>query len=210
MEDASMTKTQRVRLIAVLIFFSAISLPGSSYAQQTVSGTWIGFELYDTTTYFDSQILGETSASNIWTTFNLELVLNTDPYTIVQTPIINAVMSIGGVGFPPVYPITTDQSYSPQGAAASVLADYYPIGIDTGNFDVSYQAILPDGFIDTTGGFAVADMNLSYYNFQTGTTTDTLIEFQGEGVPEPSSLVLAASGILMVSIFAWIRGFTGR
>ena len=34
--------------------------------------------------------------------------------------------------------------------------------------------------------------------------------FQSGGVPEPSSFVLAASGALMILIFAWTRGFFNR
>jgi hypothetical protein len=202
MEEASMTKTQRVHLIAVLIFFSAISLPGSLYAQQPAFGTWIGYESYTTTYYLDAQIVGETSGSNIWTSFNLDL----SPSNSMEH---GASMSIGNFGISPTFP-GTNVTYGPQYASGNIYEYFYPIGIDTGNFNVSYQAVLPDGFIDTTGGFANADINISYYNFQTGITTNTFASFQGEGLPEPSSLVLAASGILMVSIFAWMRGFTGR
>ena len=38
-----MMKTQRLGLIAALIYFSSIALPRSSYAE-SVSGSWIGIE----------------------------------------------------------------------------------------------------------------------------------------------------------------------
>ena len=119
-------------------------------------------------------------------------------------------MSVGSFSIPFTFLDSKLQFYDPQGASGSMNTDIYPRYYDTGNFFVSYQAILPDGSIDTTGGFAVADMNVIDVNAITGATTNTIISFQGAGVPEPSSLVLAASGILMVSIFAWMRGFTGR
>jgi hypothetical protein len=205
MEDASMTKTQRVRLIAVLIVFSAIWLPAPSYAQQPETGTWIGFESYRTTYYEGAQIIGETSGSNIWTSLTIEFTNSPPPYSFT----LRATMSIGGFSIFSTG-VGTSVSSGPQNAAGDITQDYYPIGIDTGDFGVSYQAILPNGFIDTTGGFAIADMNLGDYDFQTLITTNTFVTFQGEGLPEPSSLVLAASGTLIVSIFAWMRGFTGR
>jgi hypothetical protein len=205
MEDAAMTKTQRVRLIAVLIFFSAISLPGSSYAQQIDSGTWIGYASYSSTvSNYDQMITSETSGSNLWTSFSLEFRI------IPDSSIVGIAMSIGSFSIPFTYLDSKIESYGPQGASGSMDTDIYHEYYDNGNFFVSYQAILPDGFIDTTGGFAVADMNVIDVNAITGVTTNTIISFQGAGVPEPSSLVLAASGILIVSIFAWMRGFTGR
>ena len=200
-----MTKTQRVRLIAVLIFFSAISLPGSSYAQQIDSGTWIGYESYSSTFYnYDQMITGETSGSNIWTTFNLEFVYSSSYY-----PVAGLAMSVGSFSIPFTFLDSNFRSYGPQGASGSMDSDIYHEYYDNGNFDVSYQAILPDGSIDTTGGFANADMTL-VLSYTSGAAEHVFVEFQGGGVPEPSSLVLAASGILMVSIFAWMRGFTGR
>jgi hypothetical protein len=205
MEDASMTKTQRVRLIAVLIFFSAISLPGSSYSQQIYSGTWTGVESYSTTFYGANQMItSETSGSNIWTSFSLEFRL------IPDSSIVGIGMSIGSFSIPFTYLDSKIESYGPQGASGSMISDIYHQYYDNGNFTVSYQAILPDGTIDTTGGFADVDMTVIDVDITTGATTDTFLSFQGAGVPEPTSLVLAASGILMVSIFAWMRGFTGR
>ena len=199
-----MTKTQRVRLIAVLIFFSAISLPGSSYAQQIDSGTWIGYASYSSTVYnYDQMITSETSG-NIWTSFSVEFRY------IPDSSIAGIAMSIANFSIPFTYLDSRLLSYGPQDASGSMDTDIYHEYYDNGNFFVSYQAILPDGFIDTTGGFAVADMNVIDVNAITGATTNTIISFQGAGVPEPSSLVLAASGILIVSIFAWMRGFTGR
>ena len=117
-------------------------------------------------------------------------------------------MSIGNFGISPTFP-GTNVTYGPQYASGNIYEYFYPIGIDTGNFFVTYQAILPDGSIDTTGGFADADMTLVITN-TSGAAEHVFVEFQGVGVPEPSSLVLAATGTLMVSIFAWMRGFTGR
>ena len=119
-------------------------------------------------------------------------------------------MSVGSFSIPFTFLDSNFRSYGPQGASGSMDTDIYHEYYDNGNFDVSYQAILPDGTIDTTGGYADVDMNVIDVNIFTGATTNTFIQFQGEGVPEPSSLVLAASGILIVSIFAWMRGFTGR
>jgi hypothetical protein len=205
MEDASMTKTQRVRLVAVLIFFSAISLTGSSYAQQIDSGTWSGFESYSTTFYGTNQmIIGETSGSNIWTTFNLEFVSSFSDLNLV-----GVAMSVGGFSIPFTFLGSNLQLDDPQVASGSMNTDIYHQYEDFGDFFVSYQAILPDGSIDTTGGFADADMTI-LITHTSGAAERTFVEFQSGSVPEPSSLVLAASGILMVSIFAWMRGFTGR
>jgi hypothetical protein len=199
MEDASMTKTQRVRLIAVLIFFSAISLPGSSYSEQIYSGTWTGVESYSTIFYGANQMItSETSGSNIWTSFSLEFRL------IPDSTVVGIGMSIGNFSIPFTLPDSHIQFYDPQDASGSMNIDIYHEYDDSGNFFVSYQAILPDGSIDTTGGFADADMTILFAN-TSGPVERAFIEFQSVSVPEPSSLVLAASGILMVSIFAWMR-----
>jgi hypothetical protein len=203
MEDASMTKTQRVRLIAVLIFYSAISLPGSSYAQQTVSGVWFGVESFTSVVYINDQIVGESSGINVPAYLAVEFY---GSYYGSEMAISIRDFSgddIGFVGF--AYP----QTFGPQGAEGYANL-YGGNGSAEANFDLTYQAILLDGSIDTSGGFAVADINDLSYNSNSGSYTVSFASFQSVSVPEPSSLVLAASGILIVSIFAWMRGFTGR
>jgi hypothetical protein len=215
MEDASMRKTPRVRLIAVLIFCSAISLPGLSYAQQQQidSGTWIGVETYYSTVYNSNQmIIGEASGSNLPSTFTLEF--NPDfPISPSDPQIVGIGMSIGSFSIPFTSFNSQIQSYDPQNLSGSMNIDMYHQYYDNGNFDVTFQAILPDGTIDTTGGYADVGMHIVDVNPITGVTTDTVVGFQSvdpPSVPEPASLVLAALAILIVSIFAWMRGFTVR
>ena len=81
--------------------------------------------------------------------------------------------------------------------------------------DVSLFAGGPDGFMAksfmTSDGNIVADM--TFRNGQAdgvGTTYIIHETFQGSTVPEPSSLVLAASAMLMILTFAWMRGFFTR
>jgi hypothetical protein len=203
MEDASMTKTERVRLIAVLIFFSAISLSGSSYAQQTVSGEWFGVESFTSVVYINDQIVGESSGINV------PAYLAVDFYgTYYGARMIFSIGDFSGDDFGFVgyaMPLT----FGPQGAEGSANI-YGGNGSAEANFDLTYQAILSDGSIDTSGGFAVADIDDVSFNSDLSTYTVSFASFESVSVPEPSSLVLAASGILMVSIFASIRGFTGR
>ena len=195
-----MTRSQRLALVGVLTFFSASSLPRSSHAQ-VATGTWVGVESVTTENFFNGQLISESFVSNIPSTLVLTFVPWPDPLTVYMS------LGAGPSGFDEQGHI---QSFGPQGASGSVVLDGYPASFSVGNFDVTYQAILPDGTIDTTGGFAVADLDISLLEYLSPASENIFISFQNVTVPEPSSLVLAASGTLVMLVFVWMRGFSGN
>ena len=81
--------------------------------------------------------------------------------------------------------LENDFIFGPQFALGTIDYFQYPVGIGFGNFDLSYNSILPDGNIDTTNGFAVADVFYGNYDFDTGITENIFISFQSEASPNP-------------------------
>jgi hypothetical protein len=172
-------------------------LPRSSEAE-LISGTSIGVDSMSSVVYMNGQVVGESSGSDLPEVLDVAFV---DPL------LFHAQMSIGDVEgnegslFGPAISYTL----SPQNASAS--ANLHGENSDLGGcFDVSYQSNLPDGSIDTSGGFAVADIGFESFEHNRSTYTIGFISFQGKAVPRPSSLLLAATASLMAVVFAWMRG----
>ena len=88
----------------------------------------------------------------------------------------------------------------------------------TGTFQEFEDVNFSTGFVDpdsgTTWSFSATNTNdgiSAGIDFQQSafpflTSIGYQASFQGSIVPEPSSLVLAASGLLVILIFAWVRG----
>jgi hypothetical protein len=194
-----MKKTQKRSLIAALTLLSAISLTRSSQGG-TVYGSWTGDETLTifTSEFVDGQFVFSYKTTSSPATFSLSY----DTCSEQLSMSIND-MSIAGVVNPPatVY-------FGPESASGSVILSYpgTPAGDSVGDFFVTYQSILPDGTIDTSIGGAVADITLDY-----------LLEGVGEifyasfqTVPEPWSIVQAASGVLLIAVFARTRRCRSR
>ena len=179
-----MTKTRKLSLIAVLTFFSAISLPRSSCAQDSYFGTWSGVASFTDTEYLNGQISGVTTGS-IPAMFGFSYYPSVQISSIsIYTDNFTTIASLNGYD---------PQSLDVGGGVVSGTIygeGAFEVGPSIGNFSVSYQSILPDGFIDTVGGSAVADITLLIGALgTTGTGEVVFASFQSQTVPEPSSIV---------------------
>jgi PEP-CTERM motif len=208
-----MAKSKRLGLIAAMTVFSATSLPQSSYAQgpPTATGTWTGTESFTITDYYDSTVIGQSSGSNVPAELTLQFYIQSPsnpmiPYTYVQ-------MGFTGFSYFADFGLPTTQfdEFNSQGAQGFTTSSAYHYGTFNGEFSVTYQADFADGFIDTTGGTAFATAYILDNTPPTSGYYDIItVSFQSQSVPEPSSLALAASGLLALLVFAGIRCFSTR
>jgi hypothetical protein len=179
-----MARTQRSILIAAISLLCLFSLPQAATAQTIASGTWSGWADYSVT-YYD----GSPGYSfSEYTTLTVGFRSYDDAYVA------------GPPGFGTVeYDVTSFGLTSASGFTfAGGLAPF------SGNFDISYQSILPDGQIDTTGGFAVAD-------YTAGLPGEPFVgyyyaSFQS-AVPEPLALVQVAIAAIVIAAFVGIRKY---
>lgn len=199
-----MTRTQRLILVAALACVATV-LPARSshgqYGQVTAYGTWQGIEDFSITflDQFDNPVGGYTES--VPTTLTVEFFANNN--ATVTSP----------VGFPygfrpQPYVVAT---LGPTGASGSAFAGGYA-GFD-GNFDLTYAGILPDGQIDTFGGFAVADFSASLApSAGIGQPYFYFASFQGAGqaLPEPAALAQVAIGVAVIAAFIGIRSYRAR
>jgi hypothetical protein len=180
----------------------ALSLPRSSIAGE-ISGTWDGVVSYS----IQDLVLGQPTNSYSGSFLG---VMTLD-YSVSNDELL---MYIGSNPFP----IPSDEevvgylhpgSFGPNGAGGTVYGTIYPGEgnwegryLPLGQFSASYPSILPDGTIDTSYGSAVGDISGVSGNVW-GTGYSFSISFST--IPEPSSIVLAASALLIIGIFAWVR-----
>jgi hypothetical protein len=200
-----MTRTQKLRLIVVLTLFSAIALPRSSNAQ-SVSGTWTGVESIVVYEMLPDGSFGYVYlGSDIPATMNIDF--NPNFYSGNGENTNNGFGEITINGDSVLGEIELSQS-GPQSLTGNLIGSngYYPEG---GGFSLSFQSILPNGYLDTSNDFASASMYLTP-RLPGSSPVTSYITFRGQGVPEPSSLVLGAAATLMLLIFAWMRGFFPR
>jgi hypothetical protein len=95
-------------------------------------------------------------------------------------------------------------SFGAQNANGTILiggAGSYELG----DFDVNFRSILPDGMTDTTGCSAVADYSASFYNIGFYGYVEEFAYFQStQAVPEPSSIVVVATGAAALAVCALV------
>jgi hypothetical protein len=207
-EGIPMMKTRRLYPIVAFIVFATISLPQSSYAQPKVvaTGIWAGTEYFSNYYYLDTTLLYATSGSNDQASLTLQFY---------DLP-FDTSMSLSGFLSSNRFGVTTTEfrTFNSQQAIGQTFGSYYHQGSFIGNFDVTYQSDFANGIIDTidtNGGYAVADATIvDDTNPFAGNYVVSFVSFESSSVPEPSSLVLAAAGLLTALVFAWARGFFGR
>lgn len=196
---------KRVVLVAVLTFVSALWLPLSARAGG-ISGTWNGLVSYNIQTYVDLMLTGTVAGTSGG---QMSLGYDSGELSITissSTPSIGEYRIIGDQGLGPV-----PNPFGPNGGSGFFYGDLYP---DSGfgdeflaNFSVSYPSILPDGSINTTSGFADGDVSGNTF----GPLASGEVFFVSfSTVPEPSSLVLAASALLIAGVFATTKRVRSR
>ncbi len=193
-----MSKTQRLSLIAALVFFSAFSLPRSSDAG-SVSSAWIGVESFNTAVYQNGQLVSQSSGFNV--PAEMDITFNSQYLAYAQLSIRDVYGNYFGVFGP-----ETSLSLTPYSASGFIL-EYGSNSATGANFDLTFQSIRPDGSLDTSFGYAYVYMGFDLTNIGSTTETKGSVSFQGQGLPEPSSFVLAATASLVILIFGWTRGF---
>jgi hypothetical protein len=188
------TRTERLmKLIGAATLLCVFFVPSASCGQTTATGTWSGTLSYSVQ-YLDEFGFPTGGYSG----------LDSTTLTIQLSP-GSAVATTGDGLLDVLYSLS---SFGPNSASGSYF-DFLPQGFDYGSFDANYLSILPDGSIDTSGGFAVADRTYVYDFGSSGIEeVFSFQSFQSEGpalVPEPSAMVQMAIGVVVIALFAGIR-----
>jgi hypothetical protein len=191
-------------------FLLVLSLHQSSSAQ-VVSGTWNGIETYN----IELQIFGQPQQFYSGTqsaVFQISAINDTNPgrnglldVTMQVTgafdvPGFGNTISGAGIAYDPQDP------FGPTSASGMAYGNYPPLepsgDFFSGDFSLTYQSIGSDGLIDVGGGSALAHLT----SFQSLNLESFILEMATfQAVPEPSSIVMAASGALLVLIVALVR-----
>jgi hypothetical protein len=215
-----MTNTKRLGWTVILTLLSAVSLPGSSDASM-ISGSFRGYADVDINNYTilpNGQQTGSTiSAQNVPATFNFYLNDynggNPPPGAGVASIYIdNKVFPIGYTGDSgdsPIFPIfdgipgkSGDYAH---GEVDDVFNGLFPAASFTLT-DPTGQYIGPNGNGDPSHVTISADISIRQINeSETGTSTIGGVSFSTLSVPEPWSIVEAASGALVILVYAWRR-----
>jgi hypothetical protein len=111
-----------------------------------------------------------------------------------------SIMTIGNFGVSGI--IDAGGSFGPQNAQGGIVNIYLPESNESGYFDVNFQSILSNGVMDTTDSSAVADITLLDYNGGSGFQF-SFVSFAT--VPEPSSIVVAATAFSALATWGVVR-----
>jgi len=188
-------------LIAALTLLSLVSLPPLSYAgivQGTLTGTAqiteVNFAYDDNAEYSVPATL----------TFYVDTSMQFFSFS-VDNSVVPVSTQIDG---PFSYSVTSNSvSASGNGVPGGYLGPTYA------DFSVTYQSISPNGWISPTNATATADYNGDNQGPSNSSTNISLnfeSQFQSQAVPEPSSIVLAASGALMILVYVRRRSVRRR
>jgi PEP-CTERM motif len=191
-----MMKIQRLSLIAVFTVFAAIALPQSCYAQP--SGI-LSYSVQGTASLSGAEYAPPYAGSPPIQTWNYTNV----PATLT----LSTFQSNGGgslameLNLPtataPFLPLLSDAGFQTLASFEDATFDYQGQGpgqrFTLSSFMTNGTIFLTFDYNDVPPGFDEPPFQYE-------------ITFQGSTVPEPSSLVLAGSGLLVILIFAWTRG----
>ena len=181
-------------------FLLVLSLHQSSTAEM-VSGTWSGIESYNV----EVTPLGQPTQFYSGTQSAVFQIFKDSDFPNDQNATIQVTGAfvIPGFGntisvFGPTVPF---DPFGPTSASAS-LELVSPPDIGSGDFSVTYQSVGSNGLIDVGDGSALA--HLTFFQEIFPVTVRATATFQTV-VPEPSSIVMAASGALVVLAVALVR-----
>jgi hypothetical protein len=172
---------KRTILILVLTILAILAMLASSYAGSIVSGGYTGVETWDEfvqTPAGVTETTGSSQAMFYFESFNYGGSL----YLSLQGAVD---VSIDGPA--------TDWTLTPTSASGSVTQGSLG-GPDGGDYFATFDSIGPDGQV--VGGNAVADFEQTTLNGPVDTITYTRFV----SLPEPSSIILMASAVLLFAL----------
>ncbi|MGC8640311.1 MAG: hypothetical protein ACP5XB_10600 [Isosphaeraceae bacterium] len=179
-------------LVAGLIFWAGLALPCPSPAG-TITGTWTGGVVFDIQYSVNAAPAGES-----WGRYLGEMSLTYDPEYQTVSMIVSGNPGIQLIDIP-----YSSDPFGPTYGTGELIAPPFDYGsYEVANFAVSYRSILPDGTIDTSGGFANADVVMIWTD-PMGNGGNEYLSFQT--VPEPPSIVPAAFAFLIATIIGLKR-----
>ncbi len=197
-----MTKAGRSTFVVAISIILPLSFPHSTRAQQLVAyGTWNGYATYTETDYDPyGNVINQFSQDGS-SQLDLDIYATTDPdYAPFYATVTGPPGFLSNLGY--LQPVLYGVSFGPTSASGSGFTGAL-FGV-LGDFDVSYLGILPDGQINTTGGFAVADISgLTYPPAGPAAYISFFASFQS--VPEPTAIVPMAIGAIVVATAVAIR-----
>jgi hypothetical protein len=161
-----------------------------------IHGTWYGLVTFQTETW-NEQAQPIYSSGSYFADMSLSYTTKNN----ILNYIIGDYEIIGSAAYPGI-------TFGPTSASGSAEGNIYPgpaYGdlIAHGIFDVNYQSILPDGSIDTSNGSAEGSMYIPFGHPGYPQASITNVSFGT--VPEPSSVALAATALLMIGLLSWSR-----
>jgi hypothetical protein len=194
-KEAPMTRIQRFSLIAAFTVFAAIALPQSCYAQPPVMLSY--------------SVQGTASLSGA--EYNIqEQPIQTWNYTNAPATLTLSFFGPGELTMALDVPTPATFPFSLSPLLASPAEDLISLQqFEDATFDVSGTGPGQPFGISSFMTNGTIFLNYSYDNEPPSEGSVGLafgVSFQGSVVPEPSSLVLAASGLLVILIFAGMRG----
>ena len=194
-KEAPMTRIQRLSLIAVFTVFAAIALPQSCYAQPPVM---LSYSVQGTASLYGAEYNIQERPIQTWQYTNA-------PATLTLSFLGPGELTIAlDVPTPAAFPFSLSPLLASPAEELISLQQF-----EDATFDVSgtgpgqpfsISSSMTNGTIFLNYGYDNEPPNEGTVGFAFG------VSFQGPTVPEPSSLVLAASGLLVILIFAWVRG----
>jgi hypothetical protein len=208
-----MKNLKRLNLITALAALLAVLSLHQSSSAQAVFGTWNGSASYDVK--ITPQGFGQPTQEYTGTVPSLFTIQTVDeggvpPNDVAISVTIPPIPGIGNMitAFGPTFPTNP---FGPTSATAVLGREDTPPVVQSGDFSLTYESIAPNGVINVGNGTAIAQLNwedFAYFNPVTG-LNEHVVEsatFNSPSiVPEPASIVMAASGALLVLACAFVR-----
>jgi hypothetical protein len=195
-KEAPMTKIQRLSLIAAFTVFAAIALPQSCYAQPPVI---LSYSVQGTASLSGAEYNIQEQPIQTWNYTNVPSTLTLSLFEgATSSGEGNLTMELNLPIAAPFLPVLAD----PPGVIS--LASF-----EDATFDLQGEGPGQPFTISSFMTDGTIFLNYGYNNEPPSEGSVGLafgVSFQSSTVPEPSSLVLAASGLLVILIFALMRG----
>jgi PEP-CTERM motif len=200
-KEAPMTKIQRLSLIAAFTVFAAIALPQSCYAQPTVM---LSYTAYGTASLSGAEYNPQEQPIQTWQYTNAPATLTLSFLGPGELTGFGELTMALDAPTPATFPFPLDPLLASPAEELIRLQQF-----EDATFDVSGTGPGQPFTISSFMTNGTIFLTFDYHDEPPSPGEPPIafdITFQGSVVPEPSSLVLAGSGLLVILIFAWVRG----